>query len=201
MSRTRRIAVFIRIAANGYFAAPGGGLEWVVPDPDVDRAAMEGPAAFDTFLFGRRTYELFERFWPRALDDPAAAAPHGGGPLSDDQRAMAASLNETTKLVFSRTLREVSWKNARLVPELDPAAIRAMKNQPGRDMLVLGSGSLVSQLTGHGLIDEYQFVVSPVLLGTGRPFLHDVTSTVMLDLLETRVFPTGNVLLRYACRA
>ena len=72
---------------------------------------------------------------------------------------MAIALNEKTKLVFSRTLKEVTWNNARLLRELDPRAIETMKQQPGKDMIIFGSGSIVSQLTQHRLIDEYQFVV------------------------------------------
>jgi dihydrofolate reductase len=73
-----------------------------------------------------------------------------------------------------------------------------MKRQPGKDMIVFGSGSIVSQLTQHGLIDEYVFVVSPILLGSGRPLLSGVSGTFRLDLLEAKKFQSGNVLLRYA---
>jgi hypothetical protein len=84
---------------------------------------------------------------------------------------MAVMLSEATKLVFSRTLKELTWKNSYLLDEFDPREVEAMKRQPGKDMLVFGSGSIVSQLTRHGLIDEYQFVVNPVLLGSGRSLL------------------------------
>ena len=73
-----------------------------------------------------------------------------------------------------------------------------MKKRPGKDMMIFGSGSLVSQLTQHGLIDEYQFVVCPVLLGRGRPLLADVSTSVKLDLVEARPYQSGDVLLRYA---
>ena len=73
-----------------------------------------------------------------------------------------------------------------------------MKKQPGKDMMIFGSGSIVSQLTEHGLIDEYQFVVSPILLGSGRSLLSGVSKSSRLDLLEARKYPSGNVMLRYA---
>jgi dihydrofolate reductase len=103
-----------------------------------------------------------------------------------------------TKLVFSRTLKDVTWRNSRVLHELDPHEIEAMKRQPGNDMIVFGSGSIVSQLTQHGLIDEYQFVVSPILLGSGRPLLSGVSESSRLDLLEAKQYPSGNVMLRYA---
>lgn len=111
---------------------------------------------------------------------------------------MAVMLNESTKLVFSRTRDEVTWKNSRLLDKFDPREIEAMKRQPGKDMIVFGSGSIVSQLTQAGLIDEYQFAVSPVLLGSGRPLLTGVSKSVALDLQEAKGYPSGNVMLRYA---
>ena len=103
-----------------------------------------------------------------------------------------------TKLVFSRTLKDVTWRNSRLLRELDPREIETMKRQSGKDMMVFGSGAIVSQLTQHGLIDEYQFVVCPVLLGDGQPLLSGVSKCLRLDLLEAKPLPSGDVMLRYA---
>ncbi len=195
----RRIVMFNRIATDGFFAGPDGGLEWVVPDEQIDQAAAAAIPGFDTILFGRRTYELFAAFWPHALDDsPTAPDPHGAGRRSPEVRAMAVGLTEMTKLVFSRTLKQVQWMNSRLVHDLDPREIEAMKRQPGKDIIVFGSSSIVSQLTQHGLIDEYQFVVSPILLGSGRPLLRGMSKSSRLDLLEAKAYPSGNVMLRYA---
>jgi dihydrofolate reductase len=205
MAPTRRIVMFNRVTADGYFAAPDGNLDWVVPDEELDRSVAAAIERADvdtgagTILFGRRTYEMFEAFWPHALDDPVTGPdPHADRGRSPEMRAMAVMLNEATKLVFSRTLDEVTWKNSYLLRELDPREIEALKDRPGRDILVFGSGSIVSQLTQHGLIDEYQLVVSPVLLGSGRPLLNGVSTSTRLDLLEAREFPSGNVMLRYA---
>jgi len=191
--------MFNRVTADGYFAGPDGNLEWVVPDEEVDKAGAEAIPGFDTILFGRRTYELFEGFWPHAVDDsPTAPDPHGAGRRSQTMRSMAIWLNEATKLVFSRTRTDVSWRNSRLLHEFDPREIEAMKRQQGQDMIVFGSGSIVSQLTQHGLIDEYQLVVSPILLGSGRPVISGVSKSLRLDLLEAKKYESGNVMLRYA---
>jgi dihydrofolate reductase len=192
--------MYNRVSADGYFTSPDGKLDWVIPEPELDRSAAESIAedGVDALLFGRRTYEMFAAFWPHALDDSKTAPdPHNPGRRGTEMRAMAVMLNETPKIVFSRTLKEVTWKNSRLVRELDPREIEAMKKQPGKDIMIFGSGSVVSELTKHGLIDEYQFVVTPVFLGTGRSPISDVPSRSKLKLVGCKQYPAGNVMLRY----
>jgi len=104
------------------------------------------------------------------------------------------------KLVFSKTLQNATWKNSRVLHELDRHEIETLKNQPGKNMILFGSGSIVSQLTQHGLIDEYQFVVCPIFVGSGRPLLSHVSKNLKLDLLEAKPYRSGDVLLRYARR-
>jgi len=187
----RRIVMFNWLTADGYFSGPDGNLNWVVPDDEQARAAVASIATSDTVIFGRVTYERFERFWRHAVEDSRTAPdPHRPGERSREHRAIAIWLNETTKLVFSRTLKDATWKNSRLLHELDPREVEAMKKQPG--------GSIVSQLTEHGLIDEYQFVVCPMFLGSGRSLLTRVSKSMRLELLEARKYPSGDVLLRYA---
>jgi dihydrofolate reductase len=203
----RKLVMWNQVTADGYFADPDGGLDWVVPDEAFDREVARGietsgsasGSAPNTVLFGRRTYEQFAAFWPNALDDsPSPPNPHAAGQVTAEMRAMALMLNDATKLVFSRTLKDVAWNNSHLRSELDPHEIEAMKEQPGNDMMIFGSGSVVSQLTQHGLIDEYQFVVMPVLLGSGLNMLTGLSKSSSLDLLEVKPYPSGKVLLRYA---
>ena len=197
----RRIVMFNQVTADGYFAGPDGRLDWVVPEPAIQARAVEQMPSVDTILFGRRTYEQFAGFWPNALRESSATNapdPHEAGQRSGPMRAMAIWLNETPKLVFSRTLSEVTWNNSRLVRQLDPHDMKSKKQQTGKDMIIFGSGSIVSQLAKHGLIDEYQLVVSPVFLGKGTSLLHDVPASSRLELLEATSYPSGNVMLRYA---
>jgi len=199
MSPARRIVTFDNVSADGYFAAPDGNLDWVVPDDEVYASATAGTPTIDTMLFGRRTYEMFASFWPHALDDsPAPPDPHDTRRRSPAVRQQAIWINETPKVVFSRTLKDVTWKNSRLVAELDPRQVEAMKAQPGGDMIIFGSGSIVSQLTQHGLVDEYMLVVNPIALGSGRPLLSGVPMRSRLTLQEAKEFKSGNVMLRYA---
>ncbi|HYT53623.1 MAG TPA: dihydrofolate reductase family protein [Verrucomicrobiae bacterium] len=198
MESTRRIVMFNWMTANGYFAGADGNLDWVVPDAEQAKAAVDSIPLFDTVLFGRRTYELFKKFWSHADDDSSTAPdPHHPGQRTPEHRAIAKWLNEMTKLVFSRSLKDATWKNSRILHEFDPRDIETMKRQPSKGMIVFGSGSIVSQLTQHGLIDEYQFVLCPILLSSGRPLFSGVSKNTRLELVEAKPYPSGDVMLRY----
>jgi dihydrofolate reductase len=130
-------------------------------------------------------------YWPT----PAASA---------NDPMMAEGINSATKIVFSRTLDSVtwgSWNNARLVKANIGDEIAALKQQPGKDIMIFGSGSIVSALTNLGLIDEYQLLVVPVILGKGKPEFDSLSAAVKLKLLDAKPFKTGVVLLTYATEA
>jgi dihydrofolate reductase len=193
----RRIVAFDHVSADGYFTTGEGPLDWVVQEPELERLG-DRLSGTGTILFGRRTYDMFESFWPHALDDDTTAPnPHARGQRSPEMRAMAVWINEAHKLVWSRTRKELTWKNSRALGEFDPGAVEALKKEPGGDMMVFGSGTIVSLLTAHALVDEYEFVVSPVLLGRGRPLLSGLARATRVELLEARSYPSGNVRLRY----
>lgn len=194
----RRLMMFNRVTADGYFASTEGNLDWAVPDDDLDRAAVDAMPGGDTILFGRVTYDNFESFWPKVVKSPSEASdPHLPRSASPAMHAMAKWIDEATKIVFSRTRKEVTWRNSRLFHEFDPREIENLKNQPGKDMIIFGSGTIVSELTTHGLIDEYQFVVTPILLGAGRQLFGALAKRTKLDLAEVKQYRSGNVVLRY----
>jgi dihydrofolate reductase len=193
-----RIVAFNHVSADGYFAAPDGDLSWVVPEDAVASSAMEGMPESDTILFGRRTYEIFESYWPHALDDSDTAEdPHSPGRRSAEVREMAVWINEARKVVFSRTRSSYSWQNTVAFGELDPREVEGLKRASSKDMMLFGSGSIASQLTRHGLIDEYQFAVSPILLGDGQTMLNGLPVSARLKLTEAKAFDSGVVLQRY----
>jgi dihydrofolate reductase len=198
MSATRRIVMFNHVSADGYFAAADGNLGWVVQDPEFDKEAMAGPQRFDTILFGRKTYDMFASFWPHVVsDDPNAPAPHHSGRQSEATRAMGRFLNDARKIVFSNAAKDLTWKNSQLAGPFDPARVEAMKHEAGRDLIIFGSGSIVSLLTEHGLIDEYELVVSPLFLGSGRSLLTGLSQATKLELLESKAYASGNVKFRF----
>jgi dihydrofolate reductase len=183
----RRLVVFNSISLDGYFTDAAGDMSFARNanrDAEWDAFVASNASGGGTLLFGRVTYELMAGFWPT----PLAAA---------QMPLVAERMNNLSKVVFSRTLDKTSWSNTKLVKDDMTGEIRKMKKVSGEDMVILGSGSIVSQLARHGLIDEYQIVVIPVALGRGRTMFEGVAQKVPLRLIKTRAFNNGNVLLCY----
>ena len=109
---------------------------------------------------------------------------------------MANELNQMNKVVFSRTLKEVTWENSRLVKGDIAKEVRALKQGNGSGILTFGSGTIIQQLANAGLIDEYLLIVTPVVLGAGKPMFKDVRKND-LKLVASQSFDSGNVLLHY----
>jgi dihydrofolate reductase len=195
----RQLIAFNHVSADGYFAASDGNLKWVVPDPALDRETTERLADRDAILFGRRTYEMFEKFWPTAVDAAATAPdPHQPGQRSKDVGAIGQWINDATKLVVSKTRKNATWTNSRILDGFNPEEIKRIKEGLGKDIMLFGSGMLTSALTRHRLIDEYQFVLSPVVLGKGHSLVTGVEDGPKLRLLDQQRYPSGIVMLRYA---
>ena len=188
-----RLVVFNQVTLDGYFAGPNGDISWAhsarnTQDQEWSAFVAENAKGGGPLLFGRITYQLMEKYWPtpQARKDAPEVAEH---------------MNSLPKIVFSRTLDTVSWNNTRLVKNDVPVEIQKLKNEPGRDLTILGNGRLVSQLTREGLIDEYMVVVNPVILGKGRTMFEGVKDKLSMKLSKTRAFKNGNVLLIYESAA
>lgn len=180
----RKLNVFNLVTLDGYFAGEEGDISWHMVDEEFQELAEAASNSGNTLLFGRKTYQLMESYWPT----PEA--------LKNDP-VVAKGMNAAQKIVFSRTLEKADWNNTRLVKDDMLAEVRKMKQQPGKDMTVLGSGSIVSQLAQEGLIDEYQVLVNPIVIGRGRTMFEGVRDKIALKLVKTRTFGNGNVLLTY----
>jgi dihydrofolate reductase len=189
-----RIVMFNRVSADGYFADEHGALDWTVPDDQLDQEAASGMPNTGTMLFGRKTYDMFESFWPHAADED----PHAPGRHNAAIERMADWINAARKIVFSKTKQQVTWNNSHLLQRFDPKEIGQMKADSARDFMIFGSGSIVSLLSQHRLIDEYRFVVGPQLLGKGQHMLRDMPQSLRLDLREVKQYRSGNVMLCYA---
>ena len=182
-----RLVVFNNVSLDGYFVDGKGDMSWAHntnPDAEWDAFGEENAKGGGLLLFGRVTYELMAGYWPTPL-------------AAQNDPIVAEHMNTLPKVVFSRTLDQVSWSNTTLVKGDLAAEVRKMKHAPGQDMAVLGSGSIVSQLAQEGLVDEYQLVVSPVVLGAGRTLFDGLREKLALKLTKTRAFRNGNVLLCY----
>lgn len=181
----RRLTVFNNVSLDGFFCDARGDMSWAHKADDEWRAfAAENASGEGTLVFGRVTYDLMASFWPT----PQA---HAMMP------AVAERMNGLPKVVFSNTLDQASWANTRLVRGELVAEARQLKQEAGPDMVVLGSGSIVAQLTAARLIDEYQIVLSPIVLGSGRTLFAGLAEPVPLTLRRTRAFGNGNVVLWY----
>jgi dihydrofolate reductase len=197
----RRIIAFDHVSADGFFATEEGKLDWVVPDEELTQFNLRNMAEADAILFGRRTYDMFEAFWPEAIKDPRGAEdPHRGGNRSEATRRVGEWIDGATKIVFSRSRAAVTWRGSLVIGEFDAARVDALKRETGKNMLLLGSGEVTRLMTRHHLIDEFRFGVVPVVLGRGRKLFDDLRVPFAMSLLESRAFPTGTVLLRYAPR-
>jgi dihydrofolate reductase len=187
----RRLISFTQVTLDGYFTGRNGDLSWAhegQQDGEWNAFVAENASGGGELLFGRVTYELMVSYWPT----PAAR---------ENDPIVAERMNNLPKVVFSRTLDKASWSNTRLVKGDLATEVRRLKQEPGEGMVILGSGSIVSQLAQAGLIDEFQVVVKPVALGEGRTMFEGIKSTLRLQRTKTRTFNNGNVLLSYEPRA
>src|SRR5215469_10608634 len=186
----RKIIVTMWVTLDGYIAGPNGEMDWIgeIYDEAMGNYEYDLISQADTLLLGRVTYESFAGSWPHVPDNPNA---------SEGEKAYARKLNAMRKIVFSRTLPSVEWNNSILVKEVLPEEIMKLKQEPGRDMLIYGSASIVRTLTNLGLIDEYQLLVHPVVLGGGKPLFQDIRDRRKLRLVKTKTFPSGVVGLYY----
>jgi dihydrofolate reductase len=180
----RKVTAFNFVTLNGYFEGPKGDTSWHSHGAEENEYAVEMLKYGNTLLFGRVTYELMVNYW------------HTAEAIKNDP-IVAEGMNRAHKIVFSRTLKKVDWTNTRLVKGNLEAEIKKMKQMPGKNMSLLGSGSILTQLAEQGLIDEYQIMVDPVVLGDGTPIFKGLRHRLDLKLTTTRTFRDGIVLLCY----
>ena len=181
----RKLAVFNQVTLDGYFADAQGDMSWAhKQDAEWNAFVADNAKGESVLLFGRITYDMMARFWPSPQAMQTA-------PLLADR------MNSLPKVVFSRTLDHASWRNTTLIKGDLAAEVRKLKTAPGPDMVILGSGTIVSQLAQEGLIDGFQIIVNPIVLGTGKSMFDGVKEKLALRLTGTRSFGNGNVLLDY----
>jgi len=159
----------------------------MVPDDEVHQHFNDILSNADTLIYGRTTYQLMESYWP-----PIVKKPTGNKPADE----FAVLIDTISKVVYSHTLKKVDWKNTILKKEIVKEEILELKQQAGKPILV-GSPSLISAFTQLGLIDEYELVVHPVILGSGLPLFKNIRDRVDLTLLKTKTFAGGAIALYY----
>ncbi|HVH42221.1 MAG TPA: dihydrofolate reductase family protein [Labilithrix sp.] len=183
----RRLTAFNQVSLDGYFVDDSGDMSWAheaAADEEWNAFVAGNASGGGALLFGRITYEMMASYWPT----PAAMK---------DNRVVAEGMNNLPKVVFSRTLRDVSWKNTTLSKGDLCDEVRRLKKEPGQDMTILGSGTIVSQLAQARLIDQLDLVVRPIVLGKGRTLFEGAEERLHFKLTNTRSFRNGNVVLTY----
>lgn len=183
----RKLAVFNHVTLDGYFAGENGDFSWAHSgggDAEFNAFVADNASGGGQLLFGRITYDLMAGYWPTPI-------------AVKNNPIVAEGMNSMPKVVFSRTLDRASWNNTKLVKGDMAAEVRKMKEEPGKGMVILGSGSIVLQLAAEGLIDEYQMLLNPVVLGKGRTMFDGLKQKLNLKLTNTRTFRNGKVFLCY----
>lgn len=179
----RKLIYSFGVSVDGYINDREGKIDWTTPDDELHQFHNDRYRQLDIALHGRRLYELMADYWPHIPEDAPRI-----------EREFAGLWLEKPKVVFSRTLTEVHW-NSTLVAENAVEEVRKLKGD-GDGVMEVGGASLAAALMPHGLIDEYQLFVSPVVIGGGTPLFPPLDKRIQLRLAETRLFDTA-VMLRY----
>ncbi len=180
----RKIIWFNMVTLDGFFEGPNHEIDWHNVDGKFNGFAAEQLDSMDGLLFGRVTYQMMASYWPTEMavtDDPV----------------IAEKMNSKPKIVYSSTLEKADWNNSRLIKGNILRETQKLKQQPGRDLAIFGSGILGNALLEAGLIDEVRMMVNPVVLRKGHPLFKDGTERMRLKLMNSRTFGNGNVLLTY----
>src|SRR5436309_3397749 len=177
----RKIVAALMMSLDGVVEAPEN---WTVPyfTDEVWQVTSKGMAASDTLLLGRRTYEVFAAYWPDKTADDSPYADY---------------LNNAPKFVVSTTLKSVTWRNSKLITEDIVGQVTKLKQQPGKNITILGSATLVRSLLRQGLLDQLGLLVYPIVVGTGKRLFEDWTAQAPLKLAESQVLSNGVLFLTY----
>ncbi len=173
------------LSLDGFFSNSENGTDWLVSGEETGEYLLKMFANIDTILLGQVTYEMFSAYWPK--------------PNPDDKNPQVLTdfMNNSRKIVFSKSLKKAEWNNSVLMENIDATKINKMKQEVSKDIVIFGSGSIVSQLTKLKLIDEYQFIVIPIFLGNGKTLFKSDEAKLKLKFLESKSFDGGNMMLRY----
>jgi len=185
----RKVILAMQVTLDGFIEGPNGELDWAMKeDEETWKDVFDLQGSSDTLLLGRVMYPAFEKYWLAAPTNPSS---------TKNEIEYARLADKMQKIVFSKTLEKVEWKTTRIVKDHIAEEILRMKQEPGRDMVILGGAGLASTFVNLGLIDEYHLIVNPLVLGGGKPLFKDVKERHKLKLINTKTFKSGKVVLHY----
>ncbi|HLW01132.1 MAG TPA: dihydrofolate reductase family protein [Ktedonobacterales bacterium] len=184
----RKVMLLMHTSLDGFVAGPNGEMEWIAVDDEMWTYVTAITDSADTVIFGRVTYQGMASYWPTAAEQPTA---------TQHDIHHARWVNPALKLVVSRTLEQAEWGPARLVKDHIAEEIAQLKQQPGKNLLMIGSPGLAQTFMRAGLIDDYWLNVNPVALGSGVPLFANLAEPIPLKLAEAKAFRSGVVGLHY----
>ena len=172
----RKVILWMQQSVDGFIEGPNGEFDWPIVREELHTYFNEQARALDTFLYGRRVYEMMASFWPYADTNPSSSA---------QTVAFSRTWKPMPKVVFSRTLQHAEW-NTRVVGEKIAEEIRTLKEQPGKDMALFGGAEIAWSFMQLGLIDEYRLFVHPVVLGGGKRLFDGFEQSLDLEQAGVR---------------
>lgn len=178
----RKIIVSNLVSLDGFFEGPNCELDWFVVEAEFNEYVKDLFKSVDTILFGRKTFEALGSYWPNT---------------TEDDPTITHFMNKLPKIVFSKTLSKAEWNNSRIITENIAEEIHELKKLPGKDMVIFGSGEIVSYLAQQGLIDDYRIIVNPVILGRGRTMFKNIHEKISLKFQKITSLKSGVVILHY----
>lgn len=180
-----KLSAFNFITLDGYLEGPEkGNISWHRHGREENEYASQSLKSGNILLFGRVTYQMMAGYWPTTM-------------AIENDPSVAEGMNNAEKIVFSKTIANAEWKNTRIVKDDIVEKTRKLKIDSTKDMTLLGSGSIVSQFAEKGLVDEYQVMIDPVVIGSGNPIFKAIAQPLYLKLIRTKAFKSGVVLLCY----
>ena len=181
-----KLSSYTFITLDGYFEGPAkGDLSWHSHGGEESEFAAEGANSESTLVFGRITFQQMASFWPT----PTAA---------QTMPEVAKGMNKSEKIVFSKTITSSDWANTKIIGTDMIQSVKDLKARPDKDLTILGSGSIVAQLAKERLIDLFQLMIDPVLLGKGSSLFQNLNERLDLKLNSSRIFKSGVILLNYS---
>ena len=179
-----KLVVFNLISVDGFFESSDHALDWFNVDDEFNEFALHQLKSVGAIFFGRKTYDGMFEYWTSEM-------------AMQSDFEMYTLMNDTKKYVFSKTIKPLKWKNSELISKDLISRVSEIKRSHSKDIIVFGSGHLISSLLELGLIDEFRLMVVPVLLGKGKPLFQDLSNTIKLKSVEKKQFNSGNMLLTY----
>jgi len=182
-----KLSVFNFISLDGYYKDINNGIDWHQHGQEEGEFSAKNLGQDNILLFGRVTYQMMASWWPTQN-------------AIDTMPDVAKGMNNAEKIVCSNTLQTAEWQNTRIISGDIFTQLAELKKTSAKDITVLGSGSLTTQLAEAGLIDNYQIMIDPVAIGNGTSIFKDMRRQLMLKLTGTQSFKSGTVLLSYEAK-